>query len=712
MIKKKNGITLISLIITIGLMLIISSTVVYISLDRFQINEFNKMVNDIGLLEDKVSNYYLRYGGLPVLRDRSSNEPLQLDETKITFTRNPIDNSVYYILDLEALDGISLNYGEDGFEAWKDYVENGSEDIPYNLEDVYVINENTHTIYYVEGISLKEKSYYYIKPGGTLTDNIPPSRPQINIISGERNDEGVYITAVEVEIVPGEDSWSGVGGTSYTVENESSEEEINHNEDSRVLFTISENGLYNIEARTYDNASTPNYSEITTITLETHITHIWDSGETTKAATCTEEGKIEYACTYNGCTATKTETVSALEHRYTKQDTSSQYLKTGATCTSTAVYYYSCVDCGAKGTSTFEYGSVLGHDFDEGTVTTAATCTTTGVKTYTCTNCGATKTETVSTLEHTYTKQDTSSQYLKTAATCTSASVYYYSCVNCGAKGTSTFEYGSMLGHSYNITIKAEKRIYTCSKCGDTYNKIAKEGEIVKYDSNKDGTLEDWVVLTSEEGKLEIVSSNVMYDKNGNGLTLGHTDPTITEPEDLDGDGITGEYNEVAVTSYNNAITTINNFCKNIITASDNEGVRSIGESTDTAGEHSSVGYNGVFKRFTNITLKASSDESIYKVDVNKLTELGILNVGVNYWVSARNILETGYETFEENGTYSNLDCDTYLRIGTNYGWSGYLYSHNIRYSGGTYHASGWNSITLGVRPVVINPTGIQYVEE
>lgn len=99
----------------------------------------------------------------------------------------------------------------------------------------------------------------------------------------------------------------------------------------------------------------------------------------------------------------------AANHSFDKKDTSAKYLKTAATCKSSAVYYYSCSVCGAKGTTTFTYGDKAAHDFS---------------------------------------KKDTSAKYLKTAATCTDPAVYFYSCAVCGEKGTKTFE-GKANGHSF-----------------------------------------------------------------------------------------------------------------------------------------------------------------------------------------------------------------------------------------------------------------------
>lgn len=253
MIKKEKGITLVSLIITIVLMLIVSSTVIHVSLDRFEVNNLNKMKNDIELLEDKVSNYYLKYGVLPVLRD-NTNAKKQYTYTTLNFQKNSLDNNIYYIIDLEAMEGISLNYGKEGYEN------------PNTSDDVYIINELTHTIYYVKGIELDGETYHYLKITGNANDNIPPSSPQINVISGTKNAEGIYTTDVEIEIIPGKDAWSGVAGTQYSLDNGTTWKELGTS--SKILDPLTEDGSYIIKAKNYDNASVPNYSAETQLTFE------------------------------------------------------------------------------------------------------------------------------------------------------------------------------------------------------------------------------------------------------------------------------------------------------------------------------------------------------------------------------------------------------------------------------------------------------------
>lgn len=247
MIKTKDnkGITLVSLIITIVLMIIISSTAIYVSFDRFQINKFNKMINDLELLYDKVSNYYLKYDSLPIVRNEN-NQGIEYTYTSLDFE----EEGKFYILDLEAMEGLSLNYGKEGFENLN------------SSDDVYIINEQSLKIYYVRGMELEGVVYYTISNDALTNDNIPPSKPQINILSGTTDDDGTYITEIEVEIIPGKDSWAGVNKTTYSINNiaEADIETLTNN-----ILKIIDDGTYEIKARSYDEND--NISDYTTKTV-------------------------------------------------------------------------------------------------------------------------------------------------------------------------------------------------------------------------------------------------------------------------------------------------------------------------------------------------------------------------------------------------------------------------------------------------------------
>lgn len=222
-------------------------------------------------------------------------------------------------------------------------------------------------------------------------------------------------------------------------------------------------------------------------------THAWDSGTITTEPTCTAQGERTYHCTYeeNGiCTATKTEAVKKLGHRYilTKRDK--------PTCESDGILYGKCSRCSKTITQQDTKNPALGHDWkdngdgtatcsregcgknhthdlDSGTTTVEPTCTATGEKEYCCTyiNCPYKKKETLKATNH---KNKETKNYKK--PTCQeegyTGDVY---CTDCGIKlssGKSTKKYD----HDWDggkvtkeATCKEEgTKTYTCENCGET----------------------------------------------------------------------------------------------------------------------------------------------------------------------------------------------------------------------------------------------------
>ena len=171
-------------------------------------------------------------------------------------------------------------------------------------------------------------------------------------------------------------------------------------------------------------------------------------------------------------------------HNFNQKNTSETYLKSAATCTKKAVYYYSCT-CGEKGTETFESGDLAAHSYktewskdstkhwhecsvcgnkkDEAAHTPGAAATETTPQT--CTTCGYVIKEAIGHV-HSYTEKNTDAKYLKSAATCTAKAVYYYSC-SCGEKGTETFESGETLAHTWETkwANNDSKHWHECTVC-------------------------------------------------------------------------------------------------------------------------------------------------------------------------------------------------------------------------------------------------------
>lgn len=147
MIKLKNqkGVTLVILSIAVLIMLIISSVLIYHATTGMENSYLTNMYNDVSVLRDKIEIYYVRHGKLPILNITYPNVE-QLKGINVN------DNDKYYIIDLKLLDGLTLNYGKGYDLIAQNKVSN----------DIYVVNEQSHTVYYVLGIEYDKEIYYTI----------------------------------------------------------------------------------------------------------------------------------------------------------------------------------------------------------------------------------------------------------------------------------------------------------------------------------------------------------------------------------------------------------------------------------------------------------------------------------------------------------------------------------------------------------------------
>ena len=172
-IKQEKGITLSILVITVIVMLIITGTLVYNAQDTAQLKKLTNLYNDVQTLREKVSEYYNEYGQLPAKTKYTNIGGL----TDILSKNN--DTGDFYVIDLEAMKGISLNYGKDYEKIKKD------ESNANSYLDVYIINENSHNIFYVMGITTKKEN----KTKTNYTDYTTPDETTVDL----RYIEGVLI---------------------------------------------------------------------------------------------------------------------------------------------------------------------------------------------------------------------------------------------------------------------------------------------------------------------------------------------------------------------------------------------------------------------------------------------------------------------------------------------------------------------------------------
>ena len=273
--------------------------------------------------------------------------------------------------------------------------------------------------------------------------------------------------------------------------------------------------------------------------------HRWDDGKITKNAGHNVDGEKLYTCV--DCGYQRTEVIPGQPHEYNQRVVDAKYLKSAATCTTPATYYYSCV-CGAAGTETFTDGEAKGHTFSDqwsynelqhwraatcehkdekiqvgdhiwnpGVITTQPTATTKGVKTYTCSVCGATKTEEVepSTHQHTF------------STTWQGNSTYHWHPATCGDNNVS--DLGEHVWNAGVVTTwpthtTTGQKVYTCSVCGMTKTETLQQSHVFDQTIASDANLKSAATCTSPAVYYKTCSCGAKGTETFTyGSALGHT---------------------------------------------------------------------------------------------------------------------------------------------------------------------------------------------
>ena len=146
--KNQKGITLITLAITIVVMMILTFSIA-VNIEPYM-NQKRKsnFETDIQRLKEEISQYYAREKDIPTI-NRFTNT------TMFDTVKNINDNDEYYVIDLKQLD-VDLNYGKDYYTISKKEIS----EVITDLLDVYIINKQSHTIYYPKGIEYNGKIHY------------------------------------------------------------------------------------------------------------------------------------------------------------------------------------------------------------------------------------------------------------------------------------------------------------------------------------------------------------------------------------------------------------------------------------------------------------------------------------------------------------------------------------------------------------------------
>ena len=138
-LKNNKGISLITLIVTIIVLAILVSLSIRNLDTGTDIKNYNYMCADIELLETKVMTYYNDKETLPVKGD-----PIPNVKSTLGGQASSRDNDIYYQIDVSQLYNITLNYGGGNISN----------------RNIYIINEQSHEIYYYKGTEYQGTTYY------------------------------------------------------------------------------------------------------------------------------------------------------------------------------------------------------------------------------------------------------------------------------------------------------------------------------------------------------------------------------------------------------------------------------------------------------------------------------------------------------------------------------------------------------------------------
>lgn len=209
-------------------------------------------------------------------------------------------------------------------------------------------------------------------------------------------------------------------------------------------------------------------SEEIPVNSSVHVNIIKDNAV---APTCTKTGLTEGShCTACNSVVNEQKTIAKLGHNYTSKTMTDKYLKTAATCTSPAVYYYKCTRCTSK-SGTYTVGTTSGHSY---AVTWLwKTDRSSATATFTCSVCGKTGKVTAS-----VTNGKLTSSTVKAACT-KDGKITYTAKVTYGGKTYTSTKTKTLTktGHSYASPTwiwndyTSAKATFKCSVCGYSVTK-------------------------------------------------------------------------------------------------------------------------------------------------------------------------------------------------------------------------------------------------
>ena len=193
--RNQKGINLISLTITVLVILVLTNVVIYNVKSNLKTQNIKSLQADISNLREKISTYYSQYGEIPANKEYTNT-------ANINVISSAVDTGKFYVIDLSALDNITLNYGMD-YEK----IKSGEVTDVNTLSDLYIINKDSHNIFYVEGVTLDNQTYYT----DYTTSDVDTEAVELKYVDNVKIPDGFYYvggtkdTGIVISDVKGDD---------------------------------------------------------------------------------------------------------------------------------------------------------------------------------------------------------------------------------------------------------------------------------------------------------------------------------------------------------------------------------------------------------------------------------------------------------------------------------------------------------------------------
>lgn len=208
---------------------------------------------------------------------------------------------------------------------------------------------------------------------------------------------------------------------------------------------------------------------------------ISDEAHLKTPATCTVKATYWYDCKNCDVSAKNVPTVAdkvysdgeLKPHDFSAEKAGEDYIASLGNCQTNTIYYKSCTSCGQASEETFE-GNVGEHKWGKYTYNNDATCVANGTKTANCTIEGCKSVDTIEAegtkLEHNFagTNVTDENKNLRTEATCTAKATYWKACTN---EGCTAFASAETAPDAYFESGNFATHSYTEEVKTDEYNR-------------------------------------------------------------------------------------------------------------------------------------------------------------------------------------------------------------------------------------------------